>query len=125
MLLYTHLRSPGRLPQGARGVIADPLTRVKGHLTWDGLVLTEVAIGVVTGGAFGIGTGLFRPLALALWLMTGVSAMQAPQHSELALSVTNQPAGWQGSSQSSPSCMRIWTYTLAAPVTVPYDPSRP
>ena len=112
-----------RLPQGARGVTADPLTRVIGHLTWDGLVLTEVAIATVTGAALGVRSGFFRSVVLAIWLVSGVSAMQAPPHDALALSVTNQPAGWQGNNPSSPSCMRIWTYTLAAPVTVPYDPA--
>ena len=93
-----------RLPQGARGVIADPLTRVIGHLTWDGLVLTEVAIGVVTSVALGPRTGLLHPLALALCFLTGVSAMQAPQHSELALSVTNQQAGKEAANRRHPVC---------------------
>ena len=54
-----------RLPQGARGMLSEPLTNVIGHLTASGLAITEVAIGTVTGLALAL-----RPLWGSLLFLT-------------------------------------------------------
>ena len=107
-----------RLPQGARGSVATPLTRICGHLAASGLVLAEIAIGTVASW------GYKGAPALWMWfaLVPVVHGMQSSQ-----VIVPRARAGWHDP-PATPVVMRIWTHTLAAPVELPFaetpDPDR-
>ena len=96
-----------RLPQGARGIMSEPLPRVIGHLTNSGLALTEVSIGTVVGSALAI-----RPcwilLGVVAWSAVGVSAMQQAIPPELSVATLDCPPPWSDSAAASPAC----THTL-------------
>ena len=109
-----------RLPQGARGIASEPLTRVIGHLTSSGLTLTEVAIGTVTGLAFGAGPRWLL-LLLCMHSIAVVRAMQPAPAADLPV-VPSHTAAWSDAAPP-PTCTRVWTHTLAAPIVIPYDPS--
>ena len=100
------------LPQGARGATAASFSRVYGHLTTTGLVLVEASIGVVSG------VKLPRSL-LALWLLLFAVPSQAMMQGQVV--PASSQALWS-SSQPPPQHTRVWTHTLAAPVTVTYSP---
>ena len=100
------------LPQGARGVTATPLSRVYGHLTAAGLLLVEASIGTVSSSTPRLGVLLSFVL---LWSSPGWAMMQT----QVVASRTHSL--WQ-SPQVQPRRIRVWTHTLAAPVTVPYSP---
>ena len=109
-----------RLPQGARGITSEPLTRVLGHLTNSGLALTEVAVGTVTGLALGAGPRWLIVL-LCMHSVVGVKAMQQAPATDLSVAVPSNTAAWSDDA-SPPTCTHVWTHTLAAPIVIPYDP---
>ena len=109
-----------RLPQGARGMMSEPLTNVIGHLTASGLAITEIAIGTVTGSAV-VQRSLLLPLLLLL-SAGGASAMQPAHSGELSVAVPDSAPPWSECEAPSPTCTRVWTHTLAAPIVIPYDP---
>ncbi|CAE7906492.1 pol, partial [Symbiodinium necroappetens] len=100
------------LPQGARGATAAPFTRVYGHMTTAGIALVEAGIGVVSGA---------RPRLslIAGTLMLFAVPSQAMMQGQVV--PTSSQALWSNA-QPPPQHTRIWTHTLAAPVTVAYSP---
>ena len=115
-----------RLPQGARGYTSMPFSRIFGHLTHHGLVLTEAAIGSLTvatswGGRRSLPWSA-STLAALLWA-TGVSAMQQqpPPWAPVPAQQRNSPHAWV-SVPLQPRCMRVWTHTIEAPVVFDYQP---
>ncbi|CAE7836107.1 unnamed protein product [Symbiodinium sp. CCMP2592] len=120
------------LPQGARAYVGGPLTRVIGHLTASGLVLSELMVGsaVAVSVAPSSSRRPTRYLGFLLSLVIGTAMHIAPGNAN-NLAVSGPPAlpqPWGCSSVQQPSIMRIWTHTLAGPLNVPYqaspDPSR-
>ena len=113
-----------RIPQGARGVISTPLQTVFGYLTRHGLVLMEAVIGASSGSVRSRSWGLVFLMVLTAGT-DGVWAMQ--QH--VQMQVAARPAAhstseWSGATSEAPTQMRVWTYTLEAPLLLEYD-SRP
>ena len=99
------------LPQGARGTIASALSRVYGYLQDNTVVLAEASLGVVVAAASCPG----RAGAFFLLLLHQVVGGQAMLHDQMILS--RSQTAW-GSSGSPPRHTRVWTHTLAAPLTV-------
>ena len=100
-----------RLPQGARGILAVPLSHVHGYVTVAGLVLSEARF-IAARSKVG------RPVRLGLLLLalcTGVQGMQSQQ-----ISVARSHVSW-GANSETPRVTYIWTHSLAAPVVVGYQ----
>ena len=106
-----------QLPQGVRGYSSMPMSRVIGHVTASGLVLSEIAIGVAAASSFGVRSS--RVLFVIGALLSGATAMQQ-QAPNLALQSQRPSQQWPPATEPAPSYMRIWTHTLEAPVCVPY-----
>ena len=116
-----------RLPQGARGYTSMPFPRIFGHLTHQGLVLTEAAIGTLAVIASGGRPFLqFPPLAILLvvaQLCHRATAMQQsqPPWTPVPAQTRSSPHAWV-SAPLQPRCMRVWTHTIEAPVVFDYQP---
>ena len=116
-----------RLPQGARGYTSMPFPRIFGHLTHQGLVLTEAAIGALVAASGGE-RPLLKVFSLAVLLSVArpyplVSAMQqsTPAWSPVPAQNRPSPHAWV-STPLQPRCMRVWTHTIEAPVVFEYQP---
>ena len=48
--------------------------------------------------------------------------MQPALSSELSVTVHTDAPPWSECEAPSPTCTRVWTHTLAAPIVIPYDP---
>ena len=107
-----------RLPQGARAMAAEHLTRVTGHITEQGLVLLEVAIGTITAA---ISAAAGRPAWPAIFGLLGLSVAAGMQPSAVAVrSPSSIVNAWQQSIADRPETLRIWTYSCSCPTDVPY-----
>ena len=103
-----------RLPQGVRATVTLPLSRTTGQMTANGLVLYEVALGVLSGAM----PPRLRPMIIVLYVLgmaypaTAMQNTLAPQ--ELAVQARNYAV------PNEPAISRIWTYSCDAPVEVPF-----
>ncbi|CAE7543125.1 unnamed protein product, partial [Symbiodinium sp. CCMP2592] len=109
-----------RLPAGVRAAITYPFSRVLGHLSAGGLVLTEIAIGSFS-------RAISRRSSLLLGVLLGslhVHPARAMQQDLILRTSSGQhqghPPAWGLPRDPAPTICRIWTYTLAAPTVVPY-----
>ncbi|CAE7876172.1 unnamed protein product [Symbiodinium microadriaticum] len=100
-------------PQGVRGTVAVPLTRVYGHVTASGLVLAEASIGIL-GACMGKVVGKGASILLLAVLAGGMQ-----QEHMLA---RRQPAASWGSAPAPPDDTYVWTHTLSSPLVVPFEP---
>ena len=107
-----------RLPQGARGNTAVPMQTVIGHLTAQGLVLMEIAIGSLTAARELTRSHACTRSLLALAWLPLVLSMQTAQ--DLAVRARRQDP-WGGIARVEPTVMRVWTHTLEAPLTLPFQ----
>ena len=110
-----------RIPQGARAVAAEPLTRVTGHVSSQGLVLFEVAIGTSLAALRSRASAVTRILLLGLLTCRQAAGMH---HTAVAVrqraTTAVQPAHVP---PDRPETLRIWTYTCASPTDVPFTES--
>ena len=115
-----------RLPQGVRGYTSMPLSRIYGHLTHHGLVLTEATIGSIAAAAsIGCGQGislrLWALLSAAFWLPGALAMQQNTPWTPVPSQPRGSPHAWV-SVPLQPRCMRVWTHTIEAPVMFDYQP---
>ena len=108
-----------RLPQGARGNTAVPLSTVIGHLTAQGLVLMEIAIGSLTSARELTRSHACTSSLLLLAWLPFAWGMQPAQ--DLAVRNGRRADPWGGAARAAPAFMRIWTHTLEAPLTLPFQ----
>ncbi|CAE7892628.1 unnamed protein product, partial [Symbiodinium necroappetens] len=108
-----------RLPQGARGNTAVPMSTVIGHLTAQGLVLMEIAIGSLTAARELTRSHACTSSMLLLAWLPLVWGMQPAQ--DLAVRTGRRTDPWGGAVRAAPAIMRIWTHTLEAPLTLPFQ----
>ncbi|OLP89819.1 hypothetical protein AK812_SmicGene28672 [Symbiodinium microadriaticum] len=95
-----------RLPQGARGNTAVPLSTVIGHLTAQGLVLMEIAIGSLTSARELTRSHACTSSLLLLAWLPFAWGMQPAQ--DLAVRNGRRADPWGGAARAAPAFMRIW-----------------
>ena len=106
------------LPQGVRATVTMLFPSIAGHMSSQGIVLVEVAI-----GALSISTRSHIALAVVLasilhhhFPAQGMQMSGSQHPTVLVASRWNEP-------QPDPAITRIWTYTCDAPVEVPFVPA--
>ena len=73
-----------------------------------------MAIGTVTGLALGMRPSWFI-VAMCMHGIAGAHAMQQASAAELSVAVPGSSVAWSDAA-SPPTCTRVWTHTLAAPL---------
>ena len=115
-----------RMPQGVRAVVTDPFPRVTGYLSTSGLVLYEVAVGILAATAGRPASPLLLVLASGVLTSQGAAGMQTGY--EVAQRAPPLLNPWTSLQTPSVTIMRIWSHTGDAPLELPYqeapDPAR-
>ncbi|CAE7260484.1 unnamed protein product, partial [Symbiodinium sp. KB8] len=103
-----------RLPQGVRATVTLPFTTTIGHMTTNGLVLQEVAIGAIAGAS----RLRIAGVVLVAWWLGSFHSVAAMQNTLVPQELAVQPRHYASSPE--PTITRIWTYSCEAPVEVPF-----